>query len=962
MKNIFVLLAIIVGTISSHAQSVNKIEGDTIKLQARLGNKTVVDIIGRLQSNGTIKPGADTTIYKQGIAAINGKLYMGNGTFFTLLVPNTYTYDSITSKPANFTTTYALSNDVKDSIQNRAYKDGSNATGKWRNSANSADSLKGGWYHYSSYLNNPNSVGIYTNNWNIDPYGNFTLGSGYIKNLSLDGVSGNGYLTSKNQYINPTGISNYSTLYTGSDGRFKYLKGNSATVYDILTDKDTAPFLNRKVDTARFAADSIAKNTAIAAKYTLDSLSRFGGLKTIFRAYSDSLVAAARSKINADSIAAHNVRIGANTSNIATNTAAIATKLNTSDSSIYQSKFRSDTARSNIYNQFTLKLDTGAVFIKDVTITNTGVIHNAPSYTYNAATHSFGITQTLATQTANTVFGTGNATATPTFRSIDSNYFGGTFQTQVRAAQIAYTLIGIGGIDSIRQPADVLYGNANFSKVNTTGISNASLNSQTANTVFAAPDGSSGAPTFRSLVATDIPTLSYLPIAGGSLIGTGGAGFVGFIAQSATPTTPSSGFRLFAESTGRLAWVGTNGFTRILDGGANTANQTYTLPNATGTIPLLSLAQTFSALQTFSSGITTSGAVSAAAWGVNGVNLKTLAATYTDNSTAASATVASNMVNTFGIPTLASTNTAVTYTNASTVYIAGAVAAGSNTTITNPFAFYVNAGNSYFGGLVTLNGSIQTSSTNPILSINNSFGSSDINFNASGTTMLSIRNTGANLGIGNMRVTSSVSGAVGTFFSFYSLPVMSGTITVGAIASYQSSLLGTISITGAANIIGYNFNNNATVTNSGTGVYAAFVSTMNTGTGFWNLYMSGTANNYLAGKLLIGTTTDAGNGILQVTGNLALNTAGSKILVATGSNASAGTATLVSGTVTISTTAVTANSLIFVEYTGTLATTSSVLNVSSRVAGTSFTVTAFNAGAVTTNTSDANSIKYWIIN
>ncbi len=61
-----------------------------------------------------------------------------------------------------------------------------------------------------------------------------------------------------------------------------------------------------------------------------------------------------------------------------------------------------------------------------------------------------------------------------------------------------------GKIDSIRQAADVLYGNAAFTKVGTTGVSNAPLNSQTQNTVFAAPNGSNGTPVFRNIVGADI--------------------------------------------------------------------------------------------------------------------------------------------------------------------------------------------------------------------------------------------------------------------------------------------------------------------------------------------------------------------------------------------------------------------------------------------------------------------------
>ena len=108
----------------------------------------------------------------------------------------------------------------------------------------------------------------------------------------------------------------------------------------------------------------------------------------------------------------------------------------------------------------------------------------------------------------------------------------------------------------------------------------------------------------------------------------------------------------------------------------------------------------------------TSGNRTASAWGTTGINFSTAAATYTDSSTAASTTVTNNMVNTFGIPTLATTNTGITYTNAATLYIAGAPVAGTNSpTITNPYSLYVAAGSSSFGGNVTVNGNITTTGT-----------------------------------------------------------------------------------------------------------------------------------------------------------------------------------------------------------------------------------------------------------
>jgi hypothetical protein len=57
------------------------------------------------------------------------------------------------------------------------------------------------------------------------------------------------------------------------------------------------------------------------------------------------------------------------------------------------------------------------------------------------------------------------------------------------------------------------------SPVTTSGTLTAALASQSANLIFAAPNGSAGTPTFRSLVAADIPSLSYLSSSGGTVSG-----------------------------------------------------------------------------------------------------------------------------------------------------------------------------------------------------------------------------------------------------------------------------------------------------------------------------------------------------------------------------------------------------------------------------------------------------------
>jgi hypothetical protein len=78
--------------------------------------------------------------------------------------------------------------------------------------------------------------------------------------------------------------------------------------------------------------------------------------------------------------------------------------------------------------------------------------------------------------------------------------------------------------------------------------------------------------------------------------------------------------------------------------------------------------------------------------------------TVTDTTSAIGATNATGAIASLAITPIAATNTSVTYTNAATLYIAGAPSAGTNVTLTNPYALYVNGGASYFGGGITLDG------------------------------------------------------------------------------------------------------------------------------------------------------------------------------------------------------------------------------------------------------------------
>lgn len=92
----------------------------------------------------------------------------------------------------------------------------------------------------------------------------------------------------------------------------------------------------------------------------------------------------------------------------------------------------------------------------------------------------------------------------------------------------------------------------------------------------------------------------YLPLSGGTLSVTSGSGFVGFPAQSSNPSAPTSGFRLFANSSGLFSWVGTNGFRRSFNATSISADRDWTLQDASGTLAQLNTNQTFLGTNIFS--------------------------------------------------------------------------------------------------------------------------------------------------------------------------------------------------------------------------------------------------------------------------------------------------------------------------------------------------------------------------
>ena len=104
------------------------------------------------------------------------------------------------------------------------------------------------------------------------------------------------------------------------------------------------------------------------------------------------------------------------------------------------------------------------------------------------------------------------------------------------------------------------------------------------------------------------------------------------------------------------------------------------------------------------------GDFSAAAWTTLGVAMGIVAASYTD--TSSSGTVASMAVSNIAIPTILASNATV-YTNAATLRIGGAPAASTNVTITNPWSFWVDAGNVRFDNDLLVNGAFGCNAATP---------------------------------------------------------------------------------------------------------------------------------------------------------------------------------------------------------------------------------------------------------
>lgn len=268
------------------------------------------------------------------------------------------------------------------------------------------------------------------------------------------------------------------------------------------------------------------------------------------------------------------------------------------------------------------------------------------------------------------------------------------------------------------------------------------------------------------------------------------------------------------------------------------------------------------------------------AWGVAGPGLQVVAGTYTD--TSSSGTVTNVVGNSIAQPTFAASSS-TTYTNAATWYIANAPTNGTNVTITNPYAVWVDNGNTRLDGKLIVGG-----------------GSAPI-------AQFTIAGNVSSPAWGSQGLASRISGMTLTDTT------SSGVVALWTAASIDTQFAAASSSTTYTNAANFYI------------ASAPTASTNVTITNPWAFYVNSGAS-YLAG----GLTSN---------GDIKLNTAGNGIYIKTGSNATAGSVALVTGSATVNTNKVTANSIIMLT-AQTTGGTAAELTISARSAGTSFTITS----------------------
>jgi hypothetical protein len=201
-----------------------------------------------------------------------------------------------------------------------------------------------------------------------------------------------------------------------------------------------------------------------------------------------------------------------------------------------------------------------------------------------------------------------------------------------------------------------------------------------------ASSGASGAFTFGAGAVGNNPTMSLraanYSVEALNISNVGGLAQIGFYNANT-----------LSDARGRIGWNNTNMVVQSVSTPLlflTDSNERMRIDNSTGYVGV--------GVSAPSARLSVGGAVSASAWGSAGISLNTLATTFTDTSTAAFSTVATAMINAIATPSIASTFANVTFTDASTLYLAGPPTPGTNVTLSNSYTGYSNSGAWFFGG------------------------------------------------------------------------------------------------------------------------------------------------------------------------------------------------------------------------------------------------------------------------
>lgn len=172
---------------------------------------------------------------------------------------------------------------------------------------------------------------------------------------------------------------------------------------------------------------------------------------------------------------------------------------------------------------------------------------------------------------------------------------------------------------------------------------------------------------------------------------------------------PTTGVTVVKGESATVAWNGSD-FVKVSSSGGGltltdlTVTGNTTLGDAAADTLTVNATSTFNSPVNFTAQVklpSTGRSAAAALTPTNPAFLYGVASTYTDTTSSGTLAPVASFYG-FAQPTL-STSNVTTYTNAATLYIANAPAAGGSATITNPYALYIAAGNTYFGGNVASN-------------------------------------------------------------------------------------------------------------------------------------------------------------------------------------------------------------------------------------------------------------------